>query len=176
MKYNIEDVIEPIKGTTILAEELQFANKISTRFAVQESFFQNLLNLERSAPLLSILNFQNEGIASRDFPTVGSDYTSFESWKNVENISARLIEFYDDVVILECLVDKELGTYEEREFQMSLFEDYELRIGAFFYLRTFKRKNEIKLQVHDDPQSALEPDFPKADLGTLFKNSKLFKK
>lgn len=107
---------------------------------------------------------------------LGSDAIFLERWKNVENISARLIEFYEDVVILECLIDRELGIYQEREFSASLFLEYELRIGDLFYLRVFERPSEMKLEIHNDPNLTFEKDFPKLDFKQLFNKSKLFKK
>lgn len=107
--------------------------------------------------------------------SIGKDTVSFKGWKNTENISARLIERYDDKVILECLIDKDEEFYEEREFSESLFEGYDLELGTLFYLRVFKRPNEIRMEVHCDPRLVNPSDFAKIDFEDAFKKSKLFK-
>ena len=106
----------------------------------------------------------------------GSDTVIITGWKSVENISARLIEHYDDTVVLECLIDKEMRIYEEREFRLSLFTGYDLKIGNLFLLRIFERKNEIRIEIHNDPGLTLKDDFPKLDFVKEFSNSRLFKK
>ncbi|MBL7763395.1 MAG: hypothetical protein JNL23_08200 [Chitinophagaceae bacterium] len=106
----------------------------------------------------------------------GTDAVIFAAWKNTYNISARLIEHYDEVVMLECLIDKEEKVYETREYQSSLFLGYDLIIGSLFFLRYFERKNEVRLEVHNDPRLTSLDDFPKTDFKKLFNESKLFKK
>lgn len=98
------------------------------------------------------------------------------TWKNIENVSAQLIEVQDDLVILECLIDKENKIYEEREFRKSLFEGYDLSQGNLFYLRVFDRPNETKLEIHEDPKRSRASDFPKRNFSKLFSDSVLFKK
>jgi hypothetical protein len=99
-----------------------------------------------------------------------------DKWKNTENISARLLAAYDDVVLLECLVDRDNMIFEEREFKASLFDGYNVNIGQMFFIRFFERKNEIRLEVHDDKRLTSKKDFPKKDFAKLFAESKLFKK
>ncbi len=99
-----------------------------------------------------------------------------KAWKNVVNIKAQLIDFDDDFVRMECLLDKETKHYEAWEFPTTLFEDYELRLGKLFYLQYFERSKEIKLEIHDNPDLVLASDFPKIDFAKKFGQSKLFKK
>jgi len=47
------------------------------------------------------------------------------------------------------LIDRETGICEERGFRSSLFDGYNLKIGDLFYLRFFKRPNEMKMEVHN---------------------------
>ena len=177
MNYNFEDVAEPISGA--LPQQLEVIKKenfISAHFSEKGTIMKSLLNLQTSTDSQPIVSVMNEVQASSEFFSQGSDLTSFVKWKNVENISARLVEFYDNIVVLECLIDKDLGIYEEREFDSSYFEDYELKVGALFYLRTFRRKNEGMFHVHNDPKLINESDFPKVDFKSLFNDNKLFKK
>jgi len=108
--------------------------------------------------------------------TAYRDNIVLASWKNTDNFSARLIDFSEQHVIIECLVDKENGVYEERCFRSNIFENYELEIGKLFFLRFFERASEVKMQIHDDPDLTLKEDFPKLNLSEKYKNSRLFKK
>lgn len=92
-----------------------------------------------------------------------SEGTYIEPWRLTENVSARVIEQYDDVIVLECLIDKEAGIYEESEFKRSLFDGYSIEIGKLFKLSTYERKNEIRLQVKGNPGLVAETDFPQVD-------------
>ena len=138
----------------------------STNFLEKHDFFENLLSTSLSSenPFLT------------EAPATGVDSVILRGWKNIENVPARLIEKYDEIVVLECLIDKETRHYEEREFRLKLFDGYDLSIGALFYLRVFERPNEIRMEIHDDPRLVFESDFPKGDFARLFKESKLFKK
>lgn len=145
----------------------------SKEFLVKKEFINDLLNPnEKKDPSIKLCE---EHPASEIFMEQFSDRIVITSWKNVENISARLINSYDNSVILECLIDKETGTYEEREFRASLFDGYVLKQGNLFYLRVFERQNEIKLEIHDDPGLTRIEDFPKMDFVEKFSNSRLFK-
>jgi hypothetical protein len=100
-----------------------------------------------------------------------SDHVVLHGWKNVENISSRLISTYDNIVLLECLIDREEGIYEEREFSLSLFEGYEINTGSLFYLRVFERPHEIRIEVHNDPGLTHAEDFPSIDFKELYNKS-----
>jgi hypothetical protein len=152
-----------------------------------------LLKVPREEPYQSPFYAQKEGFAKDLFASVERPESSpvipnplsglqaaageiwITGWRNIENISSRVIEIYDSTVVLECLIDKEASIYEEREFLSTLFEGNELTIGSLFYLRFFKRKNEIKMEIHNDPEDVLSADFPKMDF-SVFKSSKLFQK
>lgn len=87
----------------------------------------------------------------------------FTPWILLENISARVIDYYDDVVVLECLIDREAGIYDQRELKKSLFDGYPVEMGQLFKLCTYERKNEIMLQLKGNPKLVSEMDFPKID-------------
>lgn len=144
----------------------------STNFHTKQEVLKGLLDsqqLSTSTDTISRLH------SLEQLTTFGTDTVVFRGWKNVENISARLIEVYDDNVILECLVDKDKGIYEEREFRASLFEGYNLSLGSLFYLRFFDRPNETRMEVHNDPKLSFKEDFPERDFREIFSRSKLFK-
>ncbi len=96
-------------------------------------------------------------------------------WKLVETLSARVIDFYNEVVLLECLVDKENKEYEEREFKVMLFEGFALEIGKLFKLCYYERINQAMLEIKDNPNLVLESDFPENNFTKKYGN-KVFKK
>jgi hypothetical protein len=149
----------------------------STNFFLKEKFIKTILNtISSNDPTSFHPEYSQKLFEFSEFKAVGSDVTVISGWKNIENISAKLIECYDDIVVLECLIDKETHIYEEREFRLSLFEGYDLTIGNLFYLRFFDRQNETRMEIHDDPALTFAADFPKRDFSELFRNSKLFNK
>lgn len=143
----------------------------SPNFMRHNDFLEKLFKTE--IPLIKLYDEKKSPIETVIEET---DTVIITEWKNVENISARLIEFYDDKVILECLVNKEERIYEEREFKTSLFDGYEIKIGNLFLLKFLERQNEIKMQIHNDPGLTFKEDFPKLDFVEKFKDSRLFKK
>lgn len=157
--------------------QLETFSNVSTSSSSTKSndFLKSLFNASSSKPNASFFEL-NDKLGNVELKALGSDTYTLRSWKNIENISARLIDYYDDVVVLECLVDREFGVYEEREFRASLFAGYELQIGNLFYLRFFDRENETKMEIHNDRKLTSNKDFPKKDFTELFKESKLFKK
>jgi hypothetical protein len=146
---------------------------ISDKFLKKAEFLKELFTVDSKQPDLS---FNENMSVVKKGALLGSDHVIIRGWKNVENISARQINSYDDTVVLECLIDKELGIYEEREFRISLFDGYEIKFGNLFLLRIFERQNEIRIEIHNDPELTLKDDFPKLNFVERFGNSRLLKK
>ncbi|HED37178.1 MAG TPA: hypothetical protein ENI76_02885 [Ignavibacteria bacterium] len=140
-------------------------------FTKKNDFIDKLLPPDFQLPQIS-----SEETTAKEINTFRVDDIIISRWKNVENISSRVVEYFDDTVILECLIDKDLKIYEEREFGSSLFADYDLETGSLFLLRIFERKNEIRIEVHNDSGLTLEDDFPKLDFVKEFSKSRLFKR
>jgi hypothetical protein len=98
-----------------------------------------------------------------------------KSWKLIANISSKLIDFDESLVSLECLLDKEERIYEEREFDIALFNGYNLEIGKLFKVCIYQRENQRMIDIKDDSKLISTDDFPEIDLYTPFKNIKLNK-
>jgi hypothetical protein len=89
-------------------------------------------------------------------------------------IPAKLLNIYDDIYLLECLIDSQNKIYEEREFNKSLFDGFPDKIGTIFILELTKLQNEERLKVFYEESYSEEDYFPKIDLDLYFKKSKLF--
>ena len=94
--------------------------------------------------------------------------------KNVENIPAKLLSFYDDVVELDCMVGKDI--YEVRTIKKSLFSGFKIKAGNYFMLKLYEGKNEARIKICDGSKLELDKYFPKIDFVEKFKDLKLFKK
>jgi len=92
---------------------------------------------------------------------------------NIENYSGKVIEFDDNIVKLECLIDKDNHIYEERVFNKSLFKNYDLQTDKYFLLQIFEIENGISIQIYSKPE--LESDFPQLNFVKEFSGSKIFK-
>lgn len=159
----------------------------SSDFFIQKSDLLNTLFPEESKGPLE-LEYEREIFETKSETTLKKTFSNSDvekeysddvviyNWKNIENISARLIDYSDIHVTLECLIDREYGIYEERDFRRSLFKDNDIVLGKLFYLRIFDRPNETKLEIHADPGLHLEKDFPKQIIAEKFKDSSFFKK
>jgi len=155
-----EDFIAPFfKERDLFLKELFGSNerKIPDQITIEENANEEKLFDEIASPILS-------------------EKVLLTGWKNIENISGRLIENCGDTVVLECIIDRENSIFEERIFRSSLFEGYSIELGNLFYLRFFDRQNETKMEVHEGKGIVSKEDFPKLDFKELFNNSKLFKK
>jgi len=178
-KINIQDLLEEsVKDSDPLINLFETKDKFtSSHFSKKEHFLKSLLNLEYSSAS-SYKAFESNDYTkiTKELSSLGTDVTFIRNWKNIENISARLIELYEDIVVLECLIDRDKGEYEEREFRASLFSEYDVTIGNLFYLRFFERPGECRMEIHDDPKLTYQNDFQKVDFKELYSSSKLFKK
>lgn len=92
-----------------------------------------------------------------------SEGVSLLSWQRVANISSKILYFDDDVVQIECLVDKENKLYEQKEFNRDFFVGLDLSIGYQFKLCFYKRNNQQMVEVMYDSQLVASDDFSSAD-------------
>jgi len=145
----------------------------SNSFIGKSQFLKELFTHDIKEPST---NLNEEKSCEEQSLLIGTDRIILRGWKNVENVSARLINDFDDTVVLECLIDKENGIYEEREFRKSMFEGYDTSLGSLYLLRIFERQNELRIEIHNDPDLTLKDDFPKLNFAQTFKDSRLFKK
>jgi len=90
-----------------------------------------------------------------------------------ETVPARIIDAYDDVMVAECLVDKENRVYEEREFPSVFFG--ERKIGDFCTLQFTLMDGLMCVELR--PYFGIEDeDFPRINFKEKFEKSSLFKK
>ena len=96
--------------------------------------------------------------------------TVIKGWKLVEEYSAKILDFDDKIVYLDCLIDKSNSIYEEREFNLVNFEGIEIKIGNLLKLSVYSRPKQVMLQILDNPGIVNPDDFPNTDFTALFGN------
>lgn len=101
------------------------------------------------------------------------DNQIFGVWKLMLNLSARVISYDDESVLLECLVDKEQRIYEKIQYASWLFKGFELFQGKLFKICQYARQNEARLVVKDNPNLILDDDFPKTNFASKFADVKI---
>ena len=72
-----------------------------------------------------------------------------DKWDKIENIESRIIEVSEEGVILECFVDYENKTFENRSFPKGLIEGIPLKVYYPVLIKIFTRKNELKFLFID---------------------------
>jgi hypothetical protein len=144
-----------------------------------ENFLTNLLKIGNTESVLESknLNFTilNEKVKDPYSITL-SEGVIFKGWKNVENISSRVLDYYEETIVLECLIDKEISYYEEWELPISSFKEFKLELGKVFKLCYYQRGSQTMMEVLEDPRLVMEDDFPKVDFVAKFRNSNILKK
>jgi hypothetical protein len=158
--YSIRSIISP------LAKPTQFGDK--TREDVVEKITKPIGGTS-SSELLEWSSFDISKYSLHEGVT-------FPTWKIVANISSKLLYFDELIVCLECLIDKEQKIYEEREFQKSLFDGFQLDKGALFKICIYERKNQQMIEVKEGEKLVSSDDFPIIDFFSEFGDMNLEKK
>lgn len=102
----------------------------------------------------------------------GNDFTD---WKNIENISAKVIEITDESVIVDCLIDKSSFHYQKRSFNKNIFKYIKgLQVGKFILIRVYELPPETKLRIEDGDGIVSPSDFVIEGLFKNISSSKMF--
>ncbi len=167
------------------------SNEMNSALVEHDDYYPTFISEDKDSlfeklglPTISTGNSQSEKaetILKNKLDTVQSnsyyfEEVKFQQWKMVENISAKLLYINANTVTLECLIDKEEKIYEERELKISLFKNFELKIGSFFKLCLFERDNGMMMEVKDGSKLVLENEFPTFDFYARFGSMKLSNK
>ncbi|MBL7839205.1 MAG: hypothetical protein JNJ75_03600 [Cyclobacteriaceae bacterium] len=89
-----------------------------------------------------------------------------QGWKLKDSFPSRIISISDDSVLLEIVKDAEKMITEERVFDKTLFDGYEIALGKFFKVQLFEGRNEVMIRV--SPGIYLtDSDFPQIDFSAF---------
>lgn len=99
---------------------------------------------------------------------ISSFGNEFTNWRNIENISSKIIEIGEEQIIVECLIDKETLHYQRRSLNKSLFKYIEdLSPGKLILIRVYEYPPETKFRIEDGTGIINDSDF---QITGLFKN------
>jgi hypothetical protein len=100
-----------------------------------------------------------------------------KKWKLIDSINCRIIDIYDKIVVLECLVDIKSKTFEERNISKSLFKYFDdTYFGKLILLKIYQKPSQMKVKAIDGDK-IIDPNlFPNEKLIEMLKKSKLFNK
>jgi hypothetical protein len=172
---NTDDEIRPSESTLPSIGYDSIENVPIEQRKIDTDFYKTLKNSQNSAAFndLEIISFS---IKTKFEPNIFTPGIILKGWRLIEDVSAKLIEIYENTVVLECLIDKENHVYQEREFGNHLFEGYSLKVGQLFKISRYIRNNQEMIEVKDNPKLVLETDFPQIDFAKKFGNMVLKKK
>lgn len=89
-----------------------------------------------------------------------------QGWKLKDSFPSRIISISDDSVLLDIVKDAEKMITEERVFDKTLFDGYEIALGKFFKVQLFEGRNEVMIRV--SPGIYLtDSDFPHIDFSAF---------
>jgi len=101
---------------------------------------------------------------------------TLRTWKLVQNIPSQIVSYDDHEIVVECLVDRESRTYQERTFSRDIFEGYKLFETKKFLIQVYERSGGMKLEILDKDGLVSADDFPQVNFEKLFGNIDAFKK
>lgn len=136
-----------------------------------------LQNMKTVSETLKILTEPIQEIKTNPSVISLNEGVSLISWKMVANISAKLLDFDDETLTVECLIDKENRIYEEYEYEISpLFQDLNLVVGMVFKISHFERPNQQMTQIRSKPELVAFDDFPTINFSEKFSYKTFVKK
>lgn len=99
-----------------------------------------------------------------------------EQWKNTQNLSARIIEVNEQNVLLECLIDKRIRQYQERRFNIDLFDGIaEIKQGKLIMLQVYQKPQHFMIKIVDGEGMIPKSDFQNNDVFEKVRKSSIFK-
>ncbi|HMV07428.1 MAG TPA: hypothetical protein PKA45_01005 [Cyclobacteriaceae bacterium] len=110
------------------------------------------------------------GIDANQMPGSFISAPMSQGWKLKDSFPSRIISISDDSVLLEIVKDAEKMITEERVFDKTLFDGYEIALGKFFKVRLFVKQNSIMIEIIPG-WNVTEVDFPKIDFSQFSRQS-----
>jgi hypothetical protein len=171
-------VIDDIKKDLVLTDySNNKISKIEIEPATSNSIYWSDITIDKTiSPFESQIDIINKENLFGRTDIFLNEGTSLTGWKNTENRSARFVEIYENSILVECLIDKEANEYAEIEYKKSIFSGMALYVGKLVKLCFFERRNQVMMEVIDDPNLIDKSDFPNVELSKQFKNLVLKKR
>ena len=151
---------EPITSP-LTVQSLQDLNK--SKFEFEADF--ELQDPAKSQPVTA-------GIGPSDGTSLTQTFT-LSAWHLVTSYPCRVLDKYNDTVLIEVVINKEDREVEEREVSSTYFHGLKTHKGAFLKLQTYKRPNSGMFLFISGEDIVNDDDFPKVDFTELMKDDRL---
>ncbi len=98
-----------------------------------------------------------------------------KGWKHTATYSARVLDFSENFVKTEVLINKNEGKYQVRNIPRQLFDGQTLSHGKLIQIFHFIKLNEMKVRIEDGENHVNPSDFPENNLFDSVKDFDIFK-
>jgi hypothetical protein len=99
----------------------------------------------------------------------------FEEIKDVQEFYGEIIEVDEEVILINCLLDKEKRIFQVRRFDKGPFENYiDLKVGSYILIKSITKPGNRIFEFHNELQD-LSKYFKKEDYFEGLENSSFFK-
>jgi len=98
-----------------------------------------------------------------------------EGWTHIATYAARVLDFGENFVKTEVLMNKEEGKYQVRNIPRQMFDTQMLSHGKLIQIFHFIKSNEMKVRIEDGENLVNPSDFPENNLFDSVKDLDMFK-
>jgi len=118
------------------------SGEIQTSFKKREKIYNTDLPENRSESEIDYLF--NEKLKN------SNGFIINENWQESLIFHAKIINITNEIVVCECLIDKENLTFQSRNFPRSLFEHiYGLCVGKFVFIKILSKPGSSRIDITD---------------------------
>lgn len=117
-------------------------------------------------------SIRNEQLRNNNIKIDTEGTQIINAWKLTSVFPSRLIEVTSSFVLLEVIVDDNI--FEEQEYDLILFDGFDLNKIKFFNIKCYERPREQKIVMTDGTDFLKREDFPIVDFSDLNDNNLIF--
>lgn len=108
--------------------------------------------------------------------THGSEFYITNPWVIENDIPSRVIEILEENIRVEICVDLNRKEYKELILKKKVFEDINIKLGSYFRIKKYFRKNEYRIEITADNQESAKEYFKKESLLKRYNESTFSKR
>jgi len=98
-----------------------------------------------------------------------------KGWEHTATYSARVLDFGENFVKTEVLMNRQEGKYQVRNIPRQMFDTQMLSHGKLIQIFHFIKSNEMKVRIEDGENLVHPSDFPENNLFDSVKDLDIFK-
>lgn len=81
-------------------------------------------------------------------------------FKRIRKQIAKVINIQPDLVVLEFIVNKDLGKFQTKNFAPNIFSDINLKLNNFIVFNHFRKGNTFKIEISDNQNLISKEELP----------------